>query len=254
MTNTIVAFDLETTGLNTQTDHIVQIGLIRFDSTTFEELDSLSWYVRPDVKDFEFAPEAQEKTGLTKEFILENGVFLKDIWYTITEFIGTDDILSYNGNHFDVPMLYYNLLRYNLSFDFDKHVFYDSLTIERNRFSMKLENTYKRYTGQELQGAHDALCDVRALIQVFKHQIQNDENVFDPSFNLLSPEGFIKYNEKGDIVFANGKYKGKTTNDVCKTDPGYIRWIVEKFSSLTVETIKNAWLAEKQANQAKDNL
>ena len=31
MTNNIVAFDLETTGLNTQTDHIIQIGLVKFD-------------------------------------------------------------------------------------------------------------------------------------------------------------------------------------------------------------------------------
>ena len=53
MTDTIVAFDLETTGLNTQTDHILQLGLIRFDSRTFEELDSISWYIKPDVKNFE---------------------------------------------------------------------------------------------------------------------------------------------------------------------------------------------------------
>ena len=73
-----MGFDLETTGLDTQNDHILQLGLIRFDSETFEELDSLSWYIKPKY-DFTIAPEAQEKTGLTKEFILENGVFLSDM-------------------------------------------------------------------------------------------------------------------------------------------------------------------------------
>ena len=65
------------------------------------------------------------------------------IWEQAVEFIGTDDMLSYNGNHFDVPMLHYNLLRYGLSFDFANRKFYDSYTIERKRNSMKLADVYK---------------------------------------------------------------------------------------------------------------
>lgn len=243
MTKTIVGFDLETTGLDTQNDHILQLGLIRFDSETFEELDSLSWYIKPKY-DFTIAPEAQEKTGLTKEFILENGVFLSDIWEQAVEFIGTDDMLSYNGNHFDVPMLHYNLLRYGLSFDFANRKFYDSYTIERKRNSMKLADVYKRYTGLELEDAHEALADVRALVQIFKHQNEIEDGIEDPEFKLVSPEGFVKLNADGKLVFATGKYKGKLTNDVCKTDRNYINWIFEKFSEVTKRSIMEAWYAE----------
>ena len=38
MTRTITAFDTETTGLNTQTDHIVELGLVKFNTETWEIL------------------------------------------------------------------------------------------------------------------------------------------------------------------------------------------------------------------------
>lgn len=244
MTKTLVAFDLETTGLNTQEDHILQLGLVRFDSETFKELDYRSWYIRP-LYEFEISPEAEEKTGLSKEFILENGVPLNSIWDEAVQFIGTDDMLSYNGNHFDVPMLYYNLLRYNLKFDFGCRKFYDALVIERKRNSNKLGDVYKRYTGKELEGAHDALCDVRGLIEIFKYQNRvQDDALEDPSFNLVSPEEFLKLNDKGQLIFATGKYKGKTTNEICALDKNYIKWVLEKFSSVTGNSIKEAWYKE----------
>lgn len=254
MTNNIVAFDLETTGLNTQTDHIIQIGLVKFNKSTYEELGHIMFYIKPETN-FSIDPYAQEKHGISKDFVIENGVLLRDVWGEISEFIGDCDILSYNGNSFDVPMLYNNLKRYNLEFDFISRKYYDSMVVERKRIQYKLSETYKRYTGKELEDAHDALADVRATVQVFKHQFEQVPDMFnDTEFTMISPEGFVKINDNNELVFTSGKYRGKRTNDICKTDPSYIRWIVEKFSPITVETIKNAWVAEKEANQAKDNL
>lgn len=254
MTNNIVAFDLETTGLNTQTDHIIQIGLVKFNKSTYEELGHIMLYIKPETN-FSIDPYAQEKHGISKEFIIENGVLLSSVWDEISEFIGDCDILSYNGNSFDVPMLYNNLKRYNLEFDFVSRKYYDSMVVERKRIQYKLFETYKRYTGEELEDAHDALADVRATVQVFKHQFEQVPDMFnDTEFTMISPEGFVKINDDNELVFTSGKYRGKRTNDICKTDPSYIRWVVEKFSPITVETIKNAWIVEKEANQAKDNL
>ena len=38
MTQTITAFDFEATGLDVLNEHILQIGLVKFDSNTFEEI------------------------------------------------------------------------------------------------------------------------------------------------------------------------------------------------------------------------
>jgi DNA polymerase-3 subunit epsilon len=104
---------------------------------------------------------------------------------------------------------------------------------------------YKRYTGEDFENAHDALADVKATIIVFGYQCdQCPDLIEDDSFNIVSPEGFIKLTEKGELVFTTGKYKGKTTNEICETDPTYIKWIFEKFSNCTRNSIKKAWYAE----------
>lgn len=248
MTKTIVAFDLETTGLDLLEDHILQIALIRFDSQTFEELADKKWYIKPD-KNFSITTAATQKNGLTKEFILQNGVSLSDIWEEIVMFIGDDDMLSYNGIHFDVPMLYNNLMRSNLKFDFKNRKFYDAYIIEHKRFSCKLENVYKRYTGKDLKDGHNAYNDTRATIEVFKNQIQRSTaDIEQEEFLLVSPEGFLK-KENDNIVFAAGKYKGKRTNDIVELDKSYIKWVFDKFSDITKETIKNEWYREHPKNE-----
>lgn len=249
MNENIVAFDFETTGLDVQNDYIIQIGLVKFDSLTWNEIENRVWYVKPRT-DFTITPEAYEKHGISKEFILKNGVLLSDIWGEIKTFIGDCDMLSYNGNNYDVPILYYNLLRYNLKFDFSNRTFYDALTIQRARFSNRLSDVYKRYTGKDLDGAHDALNDVRATIEIFKHQEADLnfnflEDISNPSFKLVSPENFVKLNENNELVFNQGKYKNHLTNEICKTDPNYIKWVFEKFSDLTKKSIRDAYYKSK---------
>lgn len=249
MTKNIVAFDFETTGLDPQNDFIIQIGLVKFDSKTYEKLDYRVWYIKPRT-DFTINPEAEAKHGLSKEFILEHGALLTDVWDDFLNFTNGCDMLSYNGNHFDVPFLYYNALRYGLKFDFDNRKFYDALVIQRKRFSNKLGDVYKRYTGKDLDGAHDALNDVNATIEIFRCQ-EEDKNydflqdIEDKSFNLVSPEEFVKLNENDELIFAVGKYKNRRTNDICKEDPSYIKWVFEKFSPLTKTSIRNEYYKNK---------
>lgn len=243
MTKTITAFDLEATGLDVTKEHILQLGLVKFDSETGQEIDNRSWYIIPEVDEWEIQPSAADKTGLDRNFIFDNGIYLSKIWKEAVEFIGEDDMLSYNGLHYDIPLLYNNLKRYGLKFNFKDRKFYDSLVIELKRTPMKLEDVYKRYTGTEMDGAHEALNDIRALITVFNHQkAVTTEDIESNDFVVKSPEGFVKYNDEGELVFATGKYKGETTNSVCMKDPSYIRWIADKFSDLTKETIKEEWI------------
>ena len=214
MTQTITAFDFEATGLDVLNEHILQIGLVKFDSNTFEEIGSRMWYIKPSC-DYEIQPGAQEKTGITKQMIDELGVSLKSIWPEVVEFIGDDDMLSYNGTKYDIPLLYNNLAREGLSFDFKCRNFYDSLVIERKRNSMRLEDVYRRYTGEELEGAHDALNDVRGLIKIFGFQKgKTTEDIECSDAKLVSPEGFVRVNDEGNLIFATGKYRNETTNSI----------------------------------------
>lgn len=248
MTKEIVAFDVETTGLSPENNDIIQIGLVKFDSTSFELLDERLYYILPE-GNFVIEQEAEDIHGITKEYLLEHGTSFASVWSEIEQFIGDCDLLSYNGNNFDVPFLCNTLRKNNLSFNFTKHRFYDALTIERERHSNRLADVYKRYTGKELVGAHNALADVKATAEVFALQMAdtNFAPINDEEFEMLSPENFVKRDNNGDIVFAKGKYANVSTNKVCANDPAYIRWVIEKFSSTTKDTIKNAWLKSKQS-------
>jgi len=245
MTNEIVCFDVETTGLNPLTNHIIQLSMIRFNSKTFEVVVEKNWYVRPLIDTFEMEPSAEAVHGLSKEFIMENGVKLSEIYPEIIEILGDCDVLTYNGNAFDVGFLYNDLKEYGLFIDFNRK-FYDAYTIECGRNSRRLVDVYKRYTGNDLENAHDALSDVKATIEVFKYQGLDNQDDFDkPEFNIISPEGWLMRMDDGTIVFTKGKYSRKPIADVCKIDPSYIKWVFENCSEMTKQTIKNEYYKDK---------
>lgn len=245
MAKEIVAFDLETSGLDIQKDYILQLCLIKFDYNTLNIIGEKCWYIKP-TADFTINEEAEKVTGITKEFILKNGVLLKDIWGEAKDFIADCDILTYNGTHFDVPMLYHNLKREKLLFDFSCRKYFDSYLFEKKMQSLKLADVYKKYTKTELENAHDALYDVKATIEIFKYQKENFIDVIPENEMIcISPDGFLKLNDENKLIFKQGKYKNKTTNEICKTDPKYIKWVIENFSKETVEAIKKEWYNSK---------
>lgn len=251
MTKEMICFDVETTGINANVNHIIQLSLIKFDSETFEEIDSRNWYILPKGP-FTIEKGAYEVHHLTKEFIQEHGVTLDSVFPELQSFIKGCDMLSYNGNRFDVGFLYHDLEEYGLSLDYDCK-YYDAYAIETERNSRKLAAVYKKYTGKDMEGAHDALCDVRATVEVFKHQV--NESVEDiennPFFNVISPEGFVYQYDKDTITFAKGKYKNVPVAEVCKIDPSYIRWLFDNCSNMTKETVKREYYKANALNEKK---
>ena len=169
MTDFVVCFDTETTGLDVRHDSIIQLSLVKFDSRTFEETEALDWYILPSCP-YRIDPAAEAVHHITQAKLEQEGVSLKSIYPQLMAFTSGCDILSYNGNGFDARILYYNLQREGLSFDFDKHIFYDAYIIEAARTSRKLSDVYRRYYGHDFEDAHNSPADVRATIAVFKAQ------------------------------------------------------------------------------------
>lgn len=258
----IVAFDVETTGVDTSKDFVIQLSAVKFDKD-FNEVGMMNFYILP-ASDFEIRPEAQEKHGLDKSFIIDNGTPLAIAGKEFLDFIEDCDLLSYNGNSFDVKILSKDLRSVGLDFPLDK-TFYDSLLLETKLFPRTLDATYKKYTGKDLEGAHNSLNDVYATIEVFKHQINAfkqdvevsanpDEAVFayvaefDES-KIFDVDGMIK--KEGDaIVFRKGKYRGVEFMKVAKGDPGYIKWFMtnKDFSDHTKNILRNYYISNRKAN------
>ena len=165
----IVAFDLETTGLDRVKDQIIQIACIKFNRETKKIINKIMYYVQP-VGEYDITIQAYKKHGIKKEFLKDKPHF-KDIAQEIFDFFKDCDILSYNGNNFDVPFLKYEFLKVGIDWNVLDCKFYDAFLEEKRRNGNSLEATYERYYGKTMIDsglkAHDAFSDVMATIGVF---------------------------------------------------------------------------------------
>lgn len=254
MSKPIVAFDLETTGLDRTKDQIIQIACIKFDRDTKKVLDRRMYYVQP-VGSYQITIAAYKKHGIHPNFLKDKPYF-KDIANEIYDFIKDCDILSFNGTTFDVPFLKFEFDKVGIDWNVLECKFYDAFAEEKRRNGNSLEATYERYyhktmTESGLQ-AHDAFSDVMATIGVFYAQ-QNIEE-YD-SFTPLTEDNIIfEFEFEGKIVpcFSIGKYKNLPIDLVYAADRDYLNWCVNKSSFLprTKEYIQN-YLNKKDAEQDK---
>ena len=150
-------------------------------------------------------------------------------------------------------MLLKDLRGVGLNLDITK-VFYDSFLLEAKLSPRTLDAVYKRYTGKDIENAHNALFDVYATIEVFKHQLQqfDSQNVtlddimnFDESRIFCVDNIITKVDD--NIVFAVGKYKGREFMEVAKMDVGYIKWIMtnDDFDITTKQTLREYYAKNK---------
>lgn len=252
MSKNIVGFDVETTGLDFKSDYIIQLSAIKFDSN-FNTIDSMDFIVKP-IYEFDIAEGALEKHGITKERVLNEGHDLKEVATKFLKFIEGCDLLSYNGNSFDVRMITKDFRSVGLNFDITNRVFFDSLALETKLNPRTLEAVYKRYTGKDLDNAHNALYDVAATIEIFKHQVEayakqdislDDIMQFDES-KIFCIDGMIK-KSGDDIVFAKGKYRDVEFMEVAHKDVGYVKWFMNNPEfDVTTKAILRQYYADRK--------
>ena len=228
----IVCFDVETTGLSQKEDYIIQLSMVKVDSN-LNKKDSKNWYIKP-IHNYEIKSTAIEKHGITKDFLEQNGVSLKDIGQEIIDFVEGCDFLTYNGNSFDIGFLYKDLKIVGYNLDMNNRTCYDAFVLYKMMYPSTLEAVYKRCTGKELSGAHNAINDVEATIEVYKCLRNENVEVDESVFAIASPENSIKrviIDGKESLVFSFGKYKDAEFMSVYKTDPQYVKWFLGNVTS-----------------------
>ena len=90
----ICCYDVETSGLSTKDDFILQLSAVKFNPETFEILGERNWYVNP-MRKYEISEGAFAAHGITKEFIEENGRPMYEVAPEFLEFCKDCDFLSY---------------------------------------------------------------------------------------------------------------------------------------------------------------
>lgn len=234
MNKLIVVFDVESTGLDKTKDHIIQFSGMRVDPSTLEIVDTLNLFIKPSVP-YSMSLGAYFKHKI-KPADLENCPTFADVADQITEFIGTNDILVYNGVSFDIPMLRNEYARCGkVGPNFGLLNIYDSFLEEKRRNGNRLSETFERYAGQtmEQQGLkpHDAFSDIKATLFVFAKQQMNKE--FAPE-ELIGEGDMLEMMDFCGVIqpcFKIGKYRGVALEYVMKKDSQYINWCLSDKAS-----------------------
>lgn len=247
--NSIIFFDLETTGVNITHDKIVEISYIKIFPNGTEEEKTIR--INPGCH---IPEEATAVHHITDEDVKDCPRF-KDIARNLSKVFEGCDIAGFNSNRFDIPLLAEEFLNAGVTVDFSKRKFVDVQTIFHKMEQRTLIAAYKFYCNKDLTEAHSASADTRATYEVLKAQLdryselKNDINYlsdFSSQKKNVDLMGRIVYNEKQQEVFNFGKYKGIPVEEVFLKDLGYYAWIMQgDFAQDTKRVLTNIKLRMK---------
>jgi len=228
--NPLVFFDLETTGVNANTDRIVEISYLKVFPNGNEE--TKTFRVNPGMP---IPKEASDIHHITDADVA-NAPSFKEIGKNIAKDIEGCDLAGFNSNRFDVPLLAEEFLRNDIDIDLSKRKLIDVQVIFHKMEQRTLSAAYKFYCYAELEGAHGAEADTRATYEVLKSQLDrypdltNDVQYLSEfsSFNRnVDFAGKIILNDRDVEVFNFGKYKDQPVEDILKKDSGYYGWMMQ---------------------------
>ncbi|MDO4780648.1 MAG: exonuclease domain-containing protein, partial [Bacteroides sp.] len=238
--NPIIFFDLETTGININTDRIVELSYIKVYPNGKEEVKTIR--VNPEIH---IPKEASEVHGIYDKDV-ENCPTFKEVSKNLAKDFEGCDLAGFNSNRFDIPLLAEEFLRAEADIDISKRKFIDVQVIFHKMEQRTLSAAYKFYCDKELQDAHSAEADTRATYEVFKAQLDRypqlkNDVAFLSDFSSFTKNvdfaGRIVYNDKGVEVFNFGKYKGEPVAEVLKKDIGYYGWIMNGDFTLNTKSV-----------------
>jgi DNA polymerase III epsilon subunit family exonuclease len=176
-----VVIDIETTGLKTNSDKIIEVSAVRYEF--FKPKEVFTTLLDPQKP---IPQEASKINGITDSMVQGKPTF-KSIIPALEEFIGASDLLGQNIM-FDLKFLYH----YGYDFTKNKRKYYDTLDIAKSKLKKFDERKYERnpdheydvddyklgtlceYYGVEQIDAHRALGDCYATAQVFEAMLKNE--------------------------------------------------------------------------------
>lgn len=222
----ICFFDLETTGVDTMKDRIVEIAVIKLFPNGDKE--TKKYLINPEMP---IPKEASDVHGITDGMVKDCPPFSKYA-KNLNEYIGDSDLGGYNSNSFDIPLLVEEFLRCGIVFDLKRRNYVDVLNIEKQVSSRKLGDVYQRYTGKVLDGAHDALIDIDATIEILENQIEKH----GLDFSIEALDEFSQGENKridmaGKLIYVEDKICwafGKNFKKPILDDMGYVFWFLKQ--------------------------
>ena len=233
--------DIEGSGVDPNEDRIVELAVVLLRP----DLTRKDWAMRfnPGIP---IPSEATAVHGITDEDVKDCPPFsawARKIWAGLQG----KDLGGYNLRRYDLPILDAEFRRADpeLKLDLTGVRVIDCFGIFARKEERSLSAAVRKFCGREHDGAHGALADTQATVDVFLGQLAAYpdldqmplEELAEFSRNSDKKEadlaGKLYYDGDGDLAFAFGKYRGKKVRDW----QNYADWMINKgnFPMSTIE-------------------
>jgi DNA polymerase-3 subunit epsilon len=229
-----VCLDCETTGLSTETDHIIEIAAVRF--TLEEVLDTYETLIDPEVP---INPASMEFHHISDEMV-SGKPKITQILPELIKFVGKHIIVGH-GITTDIAFLDTAAKKHNIPCPFSTQKYIDTLRLARlygESPTNSLERLRQHFNIAE-EGAHRAMSDVIVNIEVFKYLSKRFKTTEDLMNRLKSP---IQLR-----TMPLGRHKGRVFSDI---PVEYLRWMVHQdFDQDLMFSIKTELKKRKHGSQ-----
>lgn len=227
LTRPLVFFDIESTGLDTVNDRIVEIAFVKC-GTDLRPIEQQHYLLNPGMP----IPAAATAVHHITDADVQGKPAFKEKAAAMFAFLQGCDLGGYNLLRFDVPMLGMEFERAGFVFPDESTRIVDSHTIFIKQEPRNLTAAYALYCNKVLEDAHSALADTLATAEVFFGQVARYADLpstmeglhaFCGADEIVDPAGYLRRLPQG-IVYNFGKHKGVLVN----AEPGYADWMLSK--------------------------
>ena len=246
----IIFFDLETTGVDTARDRIVEISMVKVGVDGQKQVKTRR--INPEMP---IPAEATAVHGITDEDVKGEPTF-KQIAKSLAQFIEGCDFGGFNSNRFDLPVLVEEFMRAGVDVDFKRRKYVDVQNIFHKKEQRTLVAAYKFYCDKDLENAHSAEADTLATYEVLEAQIERYGDIgttveelaaFSTHNETVDFAGRIALDDKGEEVFTFGKYKGRSVAEIFDKEPSYYSWLINgDFPQYTKKIFTEIYVRLKQ--------
>ena len=223
-------FDIETTGLSTSRDRIVELALIKVHPSG-DVLERVRRF-NPGIP---IPAEATEVHGITDADVADEEPFARRA-RSLAAMLDDADLAGFNIRRFDVPMLLAEFRRAGVDFDVAGRRMIDMQTIFHREERRDLSAAARFYLGRDHEEAHTALGDIRTSAAVLSAQLAHYEHLPQDLDGLQSycdayapfETGLQRwFEDPGDgLVFRRGKHRGRSLEEVARDQADYLEWML----------------------------
>ncbi len=229
LTRPLAGIDLETTGVDSEIDRIVEIAVVKLmpDGTRAGKVRRLN-------PGMPIPPEASAIHGITDADVAGEPTF-PQVAKSLAEYLSGCDVAGYNARSFDVPMLRAAFAREGIDWPAADVRVVDPFEIFRRFEAHSLDRALAFYCDRQLgDAAHGAEADVNAALDVLEAQARYYRGDAPPSLadvdamsrdpDWIDSTGKLRW--QGDVPVVNfGKHKDAA---VARVPASYWDWVLEQ--------------------------